>query len=470
MTGAPGRRTLRRLAVAAAAPCRAPSRVRSLSGRAPATNRETAMDIPLHALGAWDAARRLARRELRAEDLLRACLERIEARDPVLRAFVALRPEAALAEARTLDAGPWRGPLHGLPLGVKDVLDTADLPTALGTPIYAGHRPASDAAAVALCRAAGAVVVGKTATTPLATMQPAATLNPHDPARTPGGSSAGSAAAVADGLLPLALGTQTAGSVIRPAAYCGVVGYKPSVGRVPREGAKLQSDTLDTIGGFGRGVRDAALLGAALLGDARLTEAVERAPEAAPRIGLAPTPDWPQADEDTRAAWSLAVARLAPRAPLADAALPEGFDGLVALQKDVMFHEAARSMTFEWEQHRERLGAPLVAMLEAGRAIPPETHVRRLRETLAWRARIDALFEHHDVLLAPSATGEAPGRETTGDPLFCRAWTLLGLPCVHLPVARGRHGLPVGLQLVGRFGEDHRLFAAALWVEAALTG
>ena len=373
MTGVPGRRTLRRLAVAvaAAAPCRAPSRVRTLSGRAPATNRETAMDIPLHALGAWDAARRLARRELRAEDLLRACLERITARDP---------------------------------------------------------------------------------------------------ARTPGGSSAGSAAAVADDLLPLALGTQTAGSVIRPAAYCGVVGYKPSVGRVPREGAKLQSDTLDTIGGFGRGVRDAALLGAALLGDARLTEAVERAPEAAPRIGLAPTPDWPQADEDTRAAWSLAVARLAPRAPLADTALPEGFDGLVALQKDVMFHEAARSMTFEWEQHRERLGVPLVAMLEAGRAIPPETHVRRLRETLAWRARIDAVFERHDVLLAPSAIGEAPGRETTGDPLFCRAWTLLGLPCVHLPVARGRHGLPVGLQLVGRFGEDHRLFAAALWVEAALTG
>lgn len=424
----------------------------------------------LHTLGAWDAARRLERRQLRAEDLLRAALERIAARDPALRAFVALRGEDALAEARVLDAGAWRGPLHGLPLGVKDVLDTAELPTACGTPVYAGHRPASDAAAVALCRAAGAVLLGKTATTELATMQPAPTLNPHDATRTPGGSSAGSAAAVADGLVPIALGTQTAGSVIRPAAYCGVTGYKPSVGRVPRAGAKLQSDTLDTIGGFGRGVRDAALLGAALLGDARLIDAVAAAPTAAPRIGLAPTPDWPHADADTQAAWSLAVARLAPRAPLADAALPDGFDGLVALQKDVMLFEAARSMAYEWERHRDRLGAPLVAMLEAGRAIPVETHVRRLRETAAWRLRVDALFERHDVLLAPSTTGEAPGRETTGDPLFCRAWTLLGLPCVHLPFARGRSGLPVGLQLVGRHGEDHRLFEAAAWVEAALAG
>ena len=425
---------------------------------------------PLHTLGAWDAARRMERRELRAEDLLRAALERIAARDPALRAFVALRGEAALAEARALDAGAWRGPLHGLPLGVKDVLDTAELPTACGTPVYAGHRPASDAAAVALCRAAGAVLLGKTATTELATMQPAPTLNPHDASRTPGGSSAGSAAAIADGLVPIALGTQTAGSIIRPAAYCGVTGYKPSVGRVPRAGAKLQSDTLDTIGGFGRCVRDAALLGAVLLGDARLIDAVAAAPSAAPRIGLTPTPEWPQADADTQAAWSLAVARLAPRAPLADAALPDGFDGLVALQKDVMFFEAARSMAYEWEVHRERLGAPLREMLEAGRSIPIETHVRRLRQTAAWRLRIDALFEQHDVLLAPSTTGEAPGRDTTGDPLFCRAWTLLGLPCVHLPFARGRGGLPVGLQLVGRHGEDHRLFEAAAWVEAVLAG
>jgi Asp-tRNA(Asn)/Glu-tRNA(Gln) amidotransferase A subunit family amidase len=422
----------------------------------------------LHRLDAHVAAQRLARRELRAVDLLQSCLERIAERDAALRAFVQLDVDAALAQARALDAGPIRGPLHGLPLGVKDLFDTADLPTGYGSSLYAGHRPRADAAAVTLCREAGAIVVGKTVTTEFAYFHPGPTRNPHGAGHTPGGSSSGSAAAVADGMVALALGTQTAGSIIRPAAYCGVVGYKPSFGRVSRGGAKALAESLDTIGGFGRGVRDAALLGAVLTGDARLARCEIDAP---PRIGLARTPAWPEADADTQRAWSAAVAALAPdAAACTDADLPAGFGELVALQKSVMAHEMARGLAHERVHHRERLSDPLRALLDAGMAISGETHAANLATAAAWRRRIDALFDAHDVLLAPSATGEAPaGIDATGDPLFCRSWTLLGLPCVHLPFFTGSHGLPIGLQLIGRHGDDHRLLAAAHWAHARLT-
>lgn len=415
-------------------------------------------------LEASEAAARVARRELSAEALLLACLERIAERESAVHAFAVLDADAALARARELDAGPWRGPLHGLPLGVKDLFDTADLPTSYGTEIHVGHRPAADAAAVALCLEAGAVLVGKTETTELATMQPAPTRNPHDASRSPGGSSSGSVAAVADFMLPIALGTQTAGSIVRPAAYCGVVGYKPSLGRVPRAGIKLQCESMDTAGGFGRSVRDVALLGSVLLGDERLrfTDA-----SAAPRIGLAPTPWWPEADADVRAAWGRAVEALAPRC--VEAALPAGFDELVPLQKRLMFHEAARSLSHERVRHRERLSPGLQAMLDEGLAIPVERYQRDVVVAAEWKRRIDPLFDDHDLLLAPSTTGEAPTLDHTGDPLFCRPWSLLGLPCVHLPFARGASGLPVGLQVVGRHGDDHRLLAAAHWVHRRLT-
>lgn len=414
-------------------------------------------------LEAWEAAALIARRELGAEALLLACLERIAERESTVRAFAVLDADAALARARALDAGPLRGPLHGLPLGVKDLFDTADLPTSYGTAIHAGHRPAADAAAVALCLEAGAVLVGKTETTELATMQPAPTRNPHDTARSPGGSSSGSVAAVADRMLPIALGTQTAGSIIRPAAYCGVVGYKPSLGRVPRAGIKLQCESMDTAGGFGRSVRDVALLGSVLLGDARLR--FSDVPSA-PRIGLAPTPWWPAADADVQAAWAQAVEVLAPRC--VEATLPAGFDELVPLQKRLMFHEAARSLSHERVRHRDALSPGLRAMLDEGLAIPVTQYQADLVAAADWKRRIDALFDDHDLLLAPSTTGEAPTMASTGDPLFCRPWSLLGLPCVHLPFARGAGGLPVGLQVVGRHGDDHRLLAAAHWVHQRL--
>lgn len=422
---------------------------------------------PLHELDASQAAALLARRELKSEDLVRACLERISERDGDIHAFAQLDPVSALAQARALDAGPVRGPLHGLPIGVKDLFDTADLATTYGSAVYAGHRPSIDAASVALCREAGAVVMGKTVTTEFAYFQPGPTRNPHNTLYTPGGSSSGSAAAVADHMLPLALGTQTAGSIIRPAAYCGVVGFKPSHGRTTGAGVKSLSQTLDVIGGFGRSVRDVGLLGAVLTGDARLSSPDKHG---APRIGLFQTPVWSQADADTQRAWELATKALSSHTDACkDVAMPQDFGDLIQLQKDVMAFEMARALSHERLRHRDRLSERLQALLDEGMAMTGATQAANLARTADWRLRIDGLFERHDVLLTPSATGEAPeGLTATGDPLFCRSWSLLGLPSVHLPFTTGSHGLPIGLQLVGRQGEDHKLLAAAHWVHERL--
>jgi Asp-tRNA(Asn)/Glu-tRNA(Gln) amidotransferase A subunit family amidase len=299
-------------------------------------------------------------------------------------------------------------------------------------------------------------------------MFPGATRNPHNPMHTPGGSSSGSAAAVADAMLPLALGTQTAGSLIRPAAFCGIVGYKPSHNRVPQAGVKSLSGSLDTVGGFARSVRDVALLGAVLTGDARLADPAAFTQTAAPRIGFCRTPEWVLADDDTQQAWAQAEQALGGHgAPLL---LPPGLSGLVGVQKAVQAFETARSLSHERLRHPELLSAPLQALIRDGLAISGQAHALNLLATASARRQAQALFGDHDVLLAPSSLGEAPaGLAGTGDPLFCRTWTLLGLPCVHLPFARGRKGLPVGLQLVGAYGDDHRLLAAAHWVHERLT-
>lgn len=417
--------------------------------------------VPLHGLGAWEAARLMQRRELGAAQLMRSCLDRIAEREGDVHAFAHLDPDAAMAQARALDSGPWRGPLHGLPLGVKDLIDSADMPTAYGSPIYSGCRPAADAAALALCREAGALVPGKTVSTEFAYFHPGPTRNPRGLGHTPGGSSSGSAAAVADGMLPLALGTQTAGSVIRPAAYCGIVGFKPSFGRVPRGGIKSLSETLDTVGAFGRSVQDVALLASVLTGETGLRDPL---PVFAPRIGLCPTPDWAEADADVQAAWAQAQRALAPQAArLADAPWPAALPDLVALQKSVMTYEMARALSHERVQHDAALSERLRALLDEGMAITAARHAADLGDTAAARVLANGWFDDFDVLLAPSTTGQAPPGMATGDPLFCRGWTLLGLPCVHLPFTQGRSSLPVGLQLVARAGDDLRLLAAAQW-------
>ncbi|AOB41207.1 amidase [Bordetella parapertussis] len=412
----------------------------------------------LNRISASEAARLLNRRDLTAEQLARACLARIEQREPEVQAWTALRPDAVLAAARELDRGPIRGVLHGLPLGVKDMFDTADLPTAYGSGIYQSHQPRADAAAVALCRDAGALVLGKTATTEFATYHPGPTRNPRNTAYTPGGSSSGSAAAVAGDMVPLALGTQTAGSVIRPAAYCGVVGYKPSFGRISRAGLKSLAETLDTVGMFARSVDDVALLASVLMRDARLRELRY---DGTPRVAMFRSPQWRHTLPETRAAFERAARALSQAGAVVEELAP--------LHSDVMAYEAAQALAFERIHYPSQLSTKLAAMLEAGAALTAEQYLAHLAQAGQARAKVAEWLQRYDVLLAPSATGEAPFYDQgTGDPLFCRAWTLFGVPCVHLPFAQGPQGLPVGLQVVGGFRDDQRLLAIARWMNGVL--
>jgi len=423
----------------------------------------------LNKLGALEAVRLLNRRELSAEQLMRACLARIEQREPQLHAWAALDPDNALAQARALDRGVVRGVLHGLPLGVKDIFDTQDLPTRYGSSIYEHHRPQADAACVALCYSAGALVPGKTVTTEFATYAAGPTRNPRNPAYTPGGSSSGSAAAVADDMVPLALGTQTAGSIIRPAAYCGIVGFKPSYGRVPRAGMKNLADSLDTIGGFARSVEDVGLLASVLLRDERL---LKLAYDGKPRIGMFRSQQWRHTLQESRDAFEHAARVLSAAGAHVEEMPPPTADCLVTqLHADIMSFEASMSMSHERRTHGAQLSNKLQAVLDAGAGITAEKYLQLRQQAACVAARVDHWFENYDVLLTPSAAGEAPFFEQgTGDPLFCRSWTLAGVPTVHLPFAQGPQGMPVGLQAVGRANDDHRLLAIAAWMHRALAG
>jgi len=401
------------------------------------------------------------------EARLRDCLERIEARESVVRAWAFLDRDRALAEARALDRAPRRGPLHGIPVGIKDIIDTADLPTEYGSPIYAGHRPRADAACVALLRRAGCLILGKTATTEFANNHPSPTRNPHDPAHTPGGSSSGSAAAVADGMVPIALGTQTGGSVIRPAAFCGALAMKPSFGSINRQGTKFVAESLDTIGVFARRVEDLALALEALSGRATPDFASFTAK---PRIGLCRTPRWKDADAPTQANLEEVARSLAKAgATVTDFELPAGSDVLFDRHHVIMGYESARALAWEHAAHPDKLSPTLKPRLEEGWRVTRAEYddvretARRCRRALAEAVR------GVDFLLTPSAPGEAPrSLETTGDPVFNRAWTLFGVPCVTLPFGKGAHGLPLGVQLVGPFDGDTALLGWAHWAGAAL--
>jgi Asp-tRNA(Asn)/Glu-tRNA(Gln) amidotransferase A subunit family amidase len=420
-----------------------------------------------HELSAAAAAAAIHAGRLTSLELVEACPALFAGGPRGVRGGLRPHADAARAAARRRDAEPARGPLHGVPIGVKDIIDTADLPTGYGTPIYEGHRPQHDAACVALALRAGAVLLGKTVSTELAYFSPGPTRNPHRSMHTPGGSSSGSAAAVADAMVPLAFGTQTAGSITRPASFCGVVGYKPSFGALPMDGIKPFAPSLDTLGVLARNVDDAALLRAALLGEAFVPFDQARP---LPRVGLCRTPWWQAADASTRDGIEACAARLARRgAPVTEVAMPASCDALVEVQRTVMTYEAARSLAVEHAQHRARLGTPLIELLDTGARMPLDEHRRALAAAARARHDVARLFDGCDLLLAPAAIGEAPaGLAATGDPLFARAWTLLGLPTVTLPAFTGPSGLPVGVQLVGACGDDARLLAAAHALAAAL--
>ena len=415
----------------------------------------------LNQLSASVAARRLATREITAEQMARACLARIEEREAAVGAWIHVDADAVLAQARQLDAGPVRGPLHGLPLGVKDLIDTADMPTAYGSPVYAGHRPRADAACVALARAAGALVLGKTVTTEFAWFHPGKTANPHNPSHTPGGSSSGSAAAVADFMVPLAYGTQTAGSIIRPASYCGIVGYKPTHGTLPRAGIKPLSDSLDTLGTLTRTVADAAMFVAAVSGRDLVTRPLAQPP----RIGLCRTPEWNAAQPETVAALESTAAALARAgAKLKEISLPQDFARVTQAQMDIMNYESYAALASERLQHHQALSDKLKQLLENARQCDAPRYDAAQALVASCGRQLEDLFAEVDVLLAPSAPGEAPaGLAATGDPIFCRMWTALHVPAINLPCALGPRGLPVGVQIIGRRGDDARALAVAEW-------
>jgi Asp-tRNA(Asn)/Glu-tRNA(Gln) amidotransferase A subunit family amidase len=415
-------------------------------------------------LSALDLVRRIEAGELTPRAVIDLCVDAIDAREKEVGAFVAVDLDAARRAA--VDPGPAAMPLRGLPVAFKDIYDTADFPTQYGSPIYAGYRPPADATAVALARRAGAIVIGKTVTTEFASLVPSPTRNPHNSAHTPGGSSSGSAAAVAAGMVPIAFGTQTAGSVIRPAAFCGVTGFKPSYRLIPLVGVKVVSWHLDTGGLFGAGVADVAFAAAAIL-DRDLR--VDRAAPSAPRIALVRSHLWSKASAAMANALETA-ARIAEAAgaKVTDVTLPPTLEEAWSAQFAIQDYETFRSTAFEYDRHRDMIGKQLREQVDRAAAITADEYDAARGITSRARQVLADTMADHDVILTPSAPGAAPrGLGATGDPAFNRLWTLMGTPCVNVP---GLHEdeLPLGVQIVGRFGRDRAALEAALFLERAI--
>ena len=395
------------------------------------------------------------------ELMVALCRDAIARKDDRIKAF------AHVNEAPSIQID---GPLAGVSIGIKDIIDTFDQPTSYGSPIYEGHRPRVDAAIVDLARRQGATIIGKTATTEFAFFKPAATVNPHNHAHTPGGSSSGSAAAVAAGMIPAAIGTQTGGSVVRPAAFCGVTGYKPRVRPLPTTGMKHFAPSLDTLGLFAAGVEDVAMLAALLTGRNLSTRPDEHPIDPAKiRVGLYRCAQLEGADPAMRAALTKA----------ADLAADAGFDvgeigepEALARARDahsiIQDHEAGLACGPDFARFRDQMSPVLVQTIERGQAIAPSDYDEARRHTKRGRSAVRALFGEVDILLTPSAPGAAPlGLETTGDPRFNKLWTLMGTPTINIPGFRDAAGMPLGIQAVARFGQDKALLSVATMLEQA---
>jgi Asp-tRNA(Asn)/Glu-tRNA(Gln) amidotransferase A subunit family amidase len=419
------------------------------------------MDDPSR-LTATEAARLIRTNRLKPADLLEACLARIADREPDVRAF------AFIDAGQARRAKPLPGPLHGIPIGVKDVIDTADMTTEHGSPIWKGWRPKADAAAVTSARAAGAVLIGKTVTAEFAIRTPGPTVHPQTLKHTPGGSSSGSAAGVADWFFPLAYGTQAMGSIIKPAAYCGVVGYKPTYGTINRGGVKIVSETLDTIGVLARSVADCALFVGAVsglnLGDPDLK------PERAPRIGVCRSPNWNKALPETQSLLANVATTLARAGALiVERELPPAFDAFQRAFAMVVNRDAAQGLGWELTHAREQISPPLREQLDGGLAVSPTDYLEALAMLAKLRSSFPATIEDLDILITPAATGQAPeGLASTGDSAFNSLWTALHVPAVTVPAGKGPDGLPLGIQIVARRGADREALAWAQWIASAL--
>jgi amidase len=414
-------------------------------------------------LTATEAAREIAAGDLSSEELVRAHLAHIASREPSLRAWSFLDPELAIMQAKARDASVPVGPLHGVPVAVKDVIDTCDMPTGMGSPIYDGYRPAADAACVAAMRAAGAVILGKTVTAEFAGVTPGPTANPHAQERTPGGSSSGSAAAVADYMVAIAFGTQTGGSIIRPAAFCGIIGFKPSYGIVSRTGLKFAAESFDTIGVMARDLDDIELCWRILGGRSADDVATATSP---PRLALFRTHHWERAASESVAAIETTAAQLAGQgASVEELAVPGDFAELSEIRGAINNYERARALAWEWAHHRDQLSPRLAQIVADGWSRSYESYLKAVRGAERWRAWFAGVMLNFDAILTPSATGEAPvGLASTGDASFQEIWTLLHAPAITLPTCTGPSGLPVGIQIVGKRHEDAGLLRTARWV------
>jgi Asp-tRNA(Asn)/Glu-tRNA(Gln) amidotransferase A subunit family amidase len=416
-------------------------------------------------LTASEAARAIARGRLTSETLVRSCLERIEAHEAKVQAWAFLDPALAIRRARMLDRTRRSyGPLHGIPIGLKDIIDTADMPTEYNSRIYRGYRPAADAACVARLREAGAIILGKTATSEFAGLSPAQTRNPHDFRHTPGGSSSGSAASVGDLMVPAALGTQTGGSTIRPAAYCGAHAFKPSYRRIPVSGVKLIAPSYDTLGIISRSVDDLALLDAVLSGEraGRLRDQ----PIETLRVAYCETPFWPQADKSThRALKEVAASLQHAGARVTQVELPPEIVTLSEGFYIVVSAEAVWSLGREYRENKELISSVMRRLIGQGAVMDGDRiqEIRRVQTICS--IEVDRIFDRYDVVLTPAGPGEAPRGRGLGNNEFNRMWTAMHLPCLTLPVGRGANGLPIGVQLVGRRGDDRRLLMIGKQIE-----
>jgi Asp-tRNA(Asn)/Glu-tRNA(Gln) amidotransferase A subunit family amidase len=420
------------------------------------------------------AARAIRQRLTTSRALVAAALERYDAREPEVHAFAWLDRERALRLADAADEAVGSsaavGPLHGVPVGVKDIFDTAGIPTENGSPLFRGRVPSRNAVSVDALEAAGAIVIGKTVTTELAFFHPGPTTNPHDASRTPGGSSMGSAAAVAAGMIPGAIGTQTNGSVIRPAAFCGVVGVKPTYGRLPTLGAMTFAPTLDHVGTFTKTVEGGAWLCAAL-SRTGLEAWWAGAPSPPPRFVAIRTRDWEAAGGPMRTRFQLAIDALAAAGrPIEWPPLPDGLDDAVPVLRTIMARESVATIGAAIARDPARASSVARDLVAEGERIPDATYRAALRERDRLIKAFTAWAAPYDAVLALPAKGEAPTPETTGDPIFCTRWTLVGAPAITIPIGRGPSGLPLGLQLVGAPGADRRLFGAAAWAEKLVSG
>jgi len=435
-------------------------------------------DDTLTALSAIEAAERIAAGELSSTQYVEACLERIDALDGKVHAFIHLDRKEALAQARALDerrrAGKALGPLHGVPVGIKDIFDTANYKTECGSPLFKGRQPTRDAAAVERLREAGAVIIGKTVSTEFAYFYPGATRNPHDVTRTPGGSSSGSAAAVAARMVPLAIGSQTNGSMIRPAAFCGVYGVKPSHGLISRARALILSHALDHVGVFARSLADAALILEVLAGydaddpDTRAVaspdflDTLAQEPPQPPRIAFVRTQVWDKADPATRTAFEGLVKRLGSAATAVD--LPDSFAAAWDDHRVVMAVDMAHNLGTVVERGGDASSKQLRDFLDEGRGVSAVRYLAARNNARRYAAGLGDILGRYDAILTPAAPGVAPKGEATGSPMFCSLWTLSGLPALSLPLLTGEDGMPLGVQLIGQAGDDARLMRTAHWL------